>query len=183
VGDGMNRRRFLKASAVTSGLVMTSGGIAWLSISEASGPVNIEFLLNQLDDIIPQSHRSIGEWELAKILVHCAQSVEYSFEGYPQHKSELFKQTIGSVAFALFESKKKMTHDLTQPIAGAPEVANNQSVDEAVERLRKALVDFNNYQGKLAPHFAYGELSKQQYGLAHVMHFNNHWSEVVAVPG
>lgn len=30
----------------------------------------------------------------------------------------------------------------------------------------------------LAPHFAYGPLTKQQYEMAHVMHFNNHLKEI-----
>lgn len=174
----MNRRKFLKVSTYGSGLLAASGGIAWASISEASGNFGIDSIFKKLDEIDRTSHWVLGKWDLAKILVHCAQSVEYSYEGYPQHNSAFFKQTVGSLAFSMFESKKRMTHALDESIPGAPEITVNQSLDVALVRLRKSLTTFNNYQGVLAPHFAYGELTKEQYTLAHVLHFNNHWSEV-----
>jgi Protein of unknown function (DUF1569) len=177
----MNRRKFLKVSTLGGGLLAVAGGAAWISISEANGPLTIESLLERLSHISDSSFDVIGEWDLAKILIHCAQSVEYSIEGYPQHKSDLFKSTVGSLAFSMFESKKKMTHGLNEAIPGAPEIVVGQSLDNALGRLEKSLLDFKNFQGKLAPHFAYGELNKAQYSLAHVMHFNNHWSEVSPV--
>ncbi len=174
----MNRRKFLRISSYAGGFIAAGGGLAWISISEASGAFSIDSLLARLDKIEATKHRVLGEWDLAKILIHCAQSVEYSMHGYPQHQSDLFKQTIGKFAFSLFESKKKMTHGLDQAIPGAPEISANQSLELALNRLRKSLISFSHYQGVLAPHFAYGQLTKQQYALAHVMHFNNHWSEV-----
>ena len=174
----MNRRKFLKISTFSGGLLAVSGGVAWFSISEANGELSIDSLLKRVKAISDTNYHAKGEWDLAKILIHCAQSVDYSIQGYPLHKSDLFKSTVGRLAFSMFEAKKKMTHGLNQAIPGAPKIAGNQSLSDAQQRLEKSLLDFKHYQGKLAPHFAYGELSKAQYSLAHVMHFNNHWSEV-----
>ena len=49
----------------------------------------------------------------------------------------------------------------------------------ALNRLKKSLIDFDSYQGKLAPHFAYGELTKDEYEAAHVMHLYNHLQEII----
>jgi hypothetical protein len=51
----------------------------------------------------------------------------------------------------------------------------------ALMRLENAFLVFKQYQGKLSPHFAYGELSKQEYEAAHVMHFHNHLSELRSI--
>jgi hypothetical protein len=45
-------------------------------------------------------------------------------------------------------------------------------------RLLSALKDFEAHQGALKPHFAYGNLSREQYTRAHLMHLANHWTEI-----
>ncbi len=175
----MNRRKFLKVSAFSSATLVVGGSATWWAIPKANGVFSIQSLLNRLDHFDVTKVQVIGEWDLAKIVIHCAQSVEYSYQGYPQHKSDIFKQTIGRLAFSMFEAKRKMTHDLTQAIPGAPEIAANQDLDQALKRLRLSLLEFDHFKGSLAPHFAYGKLTKQQYAVAHVMHFNDHCSEVI----
>jgi hypothetical protein len=71
-----------------------------------------------------------------------------------------------------------MTHVLNEPIPGAPLLNTNVDVITALNRLKKSLIDFDNYQGSLAPHFAYGKLTKDQYEAAHVMHLYNHLQEI-----
>jgi len=39
-------------------------------------------------------------------------------------------------------------------------------------------MDFQDYQGKLEPHFSYGQLSKEEFTVAHVIHLNNHLEEL-----
>ena len=40
------------------------------------------------------------------------------------------------------------------------------------------LILLNNIKGRLAPHFAYGELTKEQYRVAHILHVYNHLEEI-----
>ena len=49
----------------------------------------------------------------------------------------------------------------------------------AVDRAIAALQAFEQHTGSLLPHFAYGDLNKADYRRAHLMHFANHWQEVV----
>ena len=115
-------------------------------------------------------------WNWAQTMVHCAQSIEYSMTGFPQPKSRVFQVTLGSAAFAIFEARGRMTHDLTEPIPGAPPLKADAAESQAVERLQAAIESFSGWQKPLQPHFAYGLLSKAQYELAHCMHLANHLS-------
>ena len=172
----MNRRQFILGS-IASG-VFIGGGATWFGIKQHQEPLDIDFALSNLNKLMKQSPKTTGEWNLYQVFTHCAQSVEYSMVGYPDHKSDIFKNTVGKAAFSLFSSKRKMTHALDESIPGAPEFSDEESVADAFERFKKSLIDFKEYEGVLAPHFAYGQLTKQQYEMAHVMHFNNHLQEV-----
>lgn len=117
-----------------------------------------------------------GSWTWPQTLVHCAQSIEYSMTGFPQSKSRLFQETIGSLAFGAFSWRGRMTHDLSEPIPGAPVLDATLDAAQALERLRAAVATFSAWSRPLRAHFAYGELTRQQYDLAHAMHLANHLS-------
>lgn len=70
-----------------------------------------------------------------------------------------------------------MTHDLDEEIQGEIVDPDNTDPSRARVRLIKSLEIFNEYEESLQPHFAYGELNKKQYALAHAMHVNNHLEE------
>ena len=127
-----------------------------------------------------QAPRMTGAWDLAHVLHHTAQSVEYSMAGFPALNSVLFRATLGSYAFALFNAGGRMTHSLSEPIPGAPEIAQGQPLGPAVDHAVAALQAFEHFDGALQPHFAYGTLDKPAYTRAHLMHLANHWNEAVA---
>ena len=172
----MNRRKFILGSIASGGFI--GCGIAWRGIEQNEDPLDIDFALSKLNELIVQNSIATGKWNLYQIFTHCAQSVEYSMLGYPKHNSDIFKSTIGKAAFSLFNSKRKMTHALDEAIPGAPEFVDQENITDAFERFKKSLIDFQKYDGVLAPHFAYGPLSKLEYEAAHVMHFNNHLQEI-----
>ncbi len=173
----MKRRSLLKKSLLlgTAGLVGGSG--VWLLNGYDSNKLTIEQALSDLHKLDLTKLKFKGDWHASQVLNHLAQSIEYSMTGYPEHKSDGFKNTLGQAAFAVFSLRGKMTHDLLEPIPGAPVLQANQ-VTAAFDRLLIALTDFKNFTGHLLPHFAYGELDHQQYTLAHVMHINNHLEAV-----
>ncbi len=70
----------------------------------------------------------------------------------------------------------RMTHDLGQPIAGAPALDAPTDVGSAAARLTNAAVAFAQWTGPLRPHFADGALGKAAYAQAHAMHLANHFS-------
>lgn len=175
----MERRHFVKASAV-AGLGLLGGASVWLSIGADKESLTIAATLNKLEALTDKAISHTGNWNPATVFVHCAQSIEYSMTGYPDHKSDVFKSTVGSLAFSAFALKGAMTHGLDQPIPGAPDINSDQNLPLALAQLKKSLTDFSQYEGDLEPHFAYGKLTKTEYEAAHVMHVYNHLQEFSA---
>lgn len=180
----MNRRQFIKVTVTTGvvigvGIGVTGAGYFALSGEGNDGPLTLEVAIKQLDNLSGKTLSSSGDWDPAQIFNHCAQSVEMSMSGYAEHKSQWFKNTAGQLAFSLFSLKGSMLHGLSDPIPGAPLLPPLQPVQSALARLRTSLIDFSQYNGEPAAHFAYGQLSKQQYILAHVMHLNNHFQQII----
>lgn len=126
-----------------------------------------------------RSVKSTGAWPLAAVLDHLAQSIEMSIDGFPEAKSPLFQKTAGRAAFSVFRMRGRMSHGLDQPIPGAPALTAGEEWHPSSRRLRAAIQRFEAHPGALAPHFAYGALSKQDYALAHCMHIANHQDEIV----
>jgi Protein of unknown function (DUF1569) len=169
----MRRRSLIVAAAGTPVLLSACGSppvAGFATLAEASKAV---------EALQTAGWRTVQGWALAQVLVHLAQSIEYSMAGFPVPKSALFQSTVGSAAFAWFDARGLMTHSLTEPIPGAPSLEPAPPLAAATERLHKALRDFEGFGGTLRPHFAYGALDKPAYTRAHLMHLANHWTEVV----
>jgi hypothetical protein len=111
---------------------------------------------------------------LAWAVTHCAQSIECSMTAYPVLRSGLFRATIGPLVKRKFLRAHAMSHDITAPIAGAPEIASSTTLDEARARALAAAAAFAAFSGELAPHLAYGRCSKAEYAELHLLHFEDH---------
>lgn len=117
-------------------------------------------------------------WSLSQLLQHLAQSIEYSMQGYPEMRGAVFRAVIGNTAFAVFNARGAMSHNLAEPIPGAPDLKAQLLLKDSIARLLAALNAFEAWGGPLKPHFAYGELDKAQYTRAHLMHLANHWTQI-----
>lgn len=170
----MKRREFLKKSLLISGVTVVSGSAIWINVDTNDKALTVSSALELLKNLNGNLDVIEGEWDLAQIFNHCAQSIEYSMSEYPEQKSKFFKKTVGRLAFSVFNSKGQMTHDLNEPIPGAGFLTPGQDYQASISRLRSAFEDFNAFTGNLASHFAYGDLTKIEYEKAHVMHFYNH---------
>ncbi len=137
----MKRRQLIKMSVV-GGTLLGLGGYAWLQRGTSAENFTIDAALSQLDTLSVAAVTSVGGWNPYQIFVHCAQSVEYSMTGFPEHRSKIFKNTAGQLAFSVFSSRGKMSHPLTDPIPGAPALDLKQDTQGALIRLRKALIAF-----------------------------------------
>ena len=174
----MKRRQFLKKSIIGGSIIAVGGAYFWLKTGDGADHLTVKAAIQQLNSLKEKKITSSGQWNPAKVFNHLAQSIEYSMTGYPQHKSDLFKNTLGSMAFSVFTSRGKMSHSLSEVIPGAPLIKDDEDILLALKRLKQSLIDFDNYKGTLQPHFAYGKLSKQKYSYAHIMHINNHFQEL-----
>lgn len=176
------RRQVLRHAAGAASLAVPSLGLVACSPAPVQGADfgSLGPALATLQALKDKPPRTTGAWDLAQVLHHAAQSVEYSLQGYPQPKAAWFRASVGPLAFAVFSARGRMSHALDEPIPGAPALAAGQPLAAAVDRVVAALVAFEAHTGPLAPHFAYGALDKDEYRRAHLMHLANHWDELKA---
>ena len=173
----MNRRSTLKYLAAGGLITAFGGGYHWLSKVRAHPHLALDLTIDRLSSLDLDTIVTTGEWEMARTFDHLAQSIEFSMAGYPELKPKLFQKTVGKLAFSVFQANGRMKHGLDEKIPGEVVVVSNSSATEARERLLESMIKFDSFGDSLHPHFAYGELNKTQYALAHVMHVNNHLEE------
>jgi len=173
--DSAPRRAFLTTTASASALALlgTSG------CADATGPGTPMLSLAAAADAVARLAQAPGRrgdagWNWAQTLEHCAQSIEYSMTGFPLMKPVLFQRTVGAAAFAVFSWRGRMSHDLAEPIPGAPAIDRGTDQARALARLQAAVAAFAAWSGPLQPHFAYGPLDKAAYERAHALHIANH---------
>lgn len=176
----MQRRHFLQLAGLT-GVAALGAGYWSLPAGARPATLSIEGALQALDRLVGKQLVSLQGWSPAQVFNHCAQSVDYSIDGYPELKAAWFRHSLGLAAFSVFASRGAMRHPLTQPIPGAPSLDVPSDPILALQRLQAALSHFATYQGKLQPHFAYGQLSHAEYAQAHVLHLYNHLSLITPV--
>lgn len=143
--------------------------LSFASLTEAEAELSA---LHAANDV-----HSAATWTWAQTLTHCAQSIEYSMTGYPALKSKVFRSAIGPAALEFFSWRGRMTHDLAEPIPGAPVLAATADPAASLARLKASIAEFRAWNGPLQTHFAYGELDKSAYERAHAMHIANHLSQ------
>jgi Protein of unknown function (DUF1569) len=131
----------------------------------------------RLDDfeILAASVRALPERaSLPWALLHCAQSIEYSIDGYPKLKPAFIRATVGRLVKRRFLSRGRMNHDITAPVLGAPELPRDSSLDQGLEALRAACARFLAHRGALAPHLMYGACDHDEYHRLHALHITDH---------
>jgi hypothetical protein len=133
----------------------------------------IDELLGALDALERQGGELKGPWSLGQALLHCAQSVDCSLTGFPQPRGWLVRAVVGPLVKRRFLRAGRMSHDLTAQIPGVPPLPPTSTADGAAA-LRRSLAAFRAHSGPMAPHFAYGEVSKAEYEALHAMHAAEH---------
>ena len=171
----MDRRRFLLTSAT---LFAGTAVAAKLTQIRQIAAIADQDVLSQLRAMRGREWRSSGAWTPAQIFAHVAQSIEFSLDGYPQAKPAWFQHSAGMLAYSAFTVAGAMTHDLAEPIPGAPSLAEETDTETSLARLIEAWTRFEQNRTPLAPHFAYGELDVRQYRVAHCLHLRNHLQEL-----
>ena len=170
----MQRRTFLIG---TTALIAT-GGLG-LYAGKALHSYDLTSLLQQLQALRGKEIRHSGVWSASEVFQHCAQSIAGSLEGYPEHKSLLFQQSIGKLALHTFQAAGAMRHSLSEPIPGMAALNAQLPTAQALELLISQLQLFlQSSDADLQPHFAYGKLDKADYQAAHWLHISQHLSEL-----
>ena len=176
----MQRRKLVKYLAIGGPVAAIGGGYLWLSADRAYPQLSLSATLQKLERLASGPITKSGSWNPYQVFNHCAQSVEFSMTGFPESESALFQNTAGALAFSLFSARGEMSHNLAEVIPGAPVLAVEGDNQVALQRLMTGLTSFEAYDGPLKPHFAFGNLGKSDYALAHILHINNHLQEFSA---
>ncbi|MBB5203410.1 hypothetical protein HNQ51_000703 [Inhella inkyongensis] len=174
----MQRRQFVRTGTVVlgaGGLSGCAGELQRFPTLKAAKSAVLELGFGE----VKLEHPS---WNLSQLLQHLAQSIEFSMQGYPEMRGAVFRAVVGNTAFAVFNARGAMRHDLADPIPGAPALKPQLLAKDGIARLLAALNAFEAWGGSLRPHFAYGELDKAQYTRAHLMHLANHWTQIRLAP-
>ena len=189
----MTRQGFLRLSA-TSLVGASLGALAFgegctippgSGDDDGTGSLERDLRFVSLDDALEElalieAHppvEMLQEWSLFKVLHHLAQSAEYSMTGFPEEQPALV-QAIGKAVFNGFVDRGYMSHDLAAVVPSAPEIPDDGPLPEAFARLRAAIAVFKSHTGALYPHFAYGELTREEWELAHAFHCADHFSSL-----
>lgn len=170
----MKRRTAL---ALATSALLVSGVVARRALKD---PPSAQETLDMLARLRQSSPVSSGAWNVHQVFTHIAQSIDYSMAGFPEVRSPLFRATAGKAAFYAFSTAGAMRHNLSEPIPGAPAIPSSGSAGDAIGRAISSLKTFAAYTGPLYPHFAYGNLDKDDYLEAHVLHIRNHMREINA---
>ncbi|MGP9800323.1 DUF1569 domain-containing protein [Rheinheimera sp. NSM] len=169
----MNRRQFL-TGALCAPVVLVLGVKSVATLRHYP----LGQMLREIKALPADRLSSSGNWNVSEIFQHCAQSIRYSMTGYPQAKPAWFQLTAGKAAFNTFVAKGSMDHPLDEAIPGAPELVTEVPNSVAQAELVYVLEQFIAWQGRLEPHFAFGELNKIDYFKAHYLHLQNHLSQI-----
>ncbi|WP_296276479.1 DUF1569 domain-containing protein [Pseudomonas sp. UBA7530] len=171
----MRRRTLLKGAAVSGAAVLGAGYWA-LPTGPRPAAVSLDGARRVLADLQGRALHSVSGWSPSEVFNHCAQSIDYSIDGYPELKPAWFRHSLGPAAFAVFSARGAMRHPLDEAIPGAADLSEPASQALALQRLQAAFARFAAHQGALQPHFAYGSLEHGEYAQAHVLHLYNHLS-------
>lgn len=169
----MRRRTLLKGAAL-GGVAALGAGFWALPGEPAPAALELSAAQRLLQQLGGRPLVSLAGWSPAEVFNHCAQSIEYSLDGYPELKPAWFRHSLGSAAFALFSARGAMRHPLAEAIPGAAPLLAPATQEAALARLQRAFARFAEHRGALQPHFAYGDLSRADYAQAHVMHLYDH---------
>jgi hypothetical protein len=133
--------------------------------------------MNAALDAVSQKLRSLDlsltstGWSMAHVLEHCAQSIEYSLDGFPAMKPAPFR-FIARFVMRGFLRDGVMKHDLTAAIPGAPSLSSTDAA-QSRDRLLAAIAKFAS-STTTKPHFAYGDVAHDDYARLHAMHIEEH---------
>ncbi|HND13265.1 MAG TPA: DUF1569 domain-containing protein [Pseudomonadota bacterium] len=130
--------------------------------------------LHSFSEVLVQLDRIAPATGLGAALAHCAQSIEYSLTGFPTQRGLLVRTLIGPLLLRKYLRQGFLSHDVKAPIPGAPPLSPDLAFTDGAERLRRAISEFRSHRGILAPHFAFGKVSREDYEKLHAMHLADH---------
>jgi hypothetical protein len=115
-----------------------------------------------------------GRWGLAQVCEHLALALEATMAGFPRPFPWWVRWLAGPAVRAWVFATGRFPAGLPQPAGVAP--ADDADAGAAVRHWREALDRFTRFDGPLAPHPAFGRLSRRQWERLTLIHCAHHLS-------
>jgi hypothetical protein len=113
-----------------------------------------------------------GNWGLAQVCEHLALALGAMMAGFPRRFPRWVRWVGGPVVRVWVFATGRFPAGLPMPTGTAPPAAPDE--DAAVRHLREALERFARFDGPLAPHPAFGRLSRRQWERLNLIHCAHH---------
>ena len=127
---------------------------------------------------LPGLDLSQGTWSPARVLHHCAASLECSVRGFPRRKPWPVRAIARALVLPRFMRQGYMRHDLETGVPGLAERDPGPALGPAVARLLSAIDEFTAAVAH-APHAVFGDFTRDAYDRYHAMHIAEHASTFV----
>ncbi len=114
-----------------------------------------------------------GNWSYFQILTHCATSLEGTMKGIKRDISWWKRHFSGPRAARRVMAQGFIPAGVNSSSTLKPERVEGDE-KEALIRLRKAMEDFEKFEGPLSEHPRFGPLNKNHWIHFHAMHLANH---------
>ena len=134
-------------------------------------------VLADLDKLEQSNITTSGNWSLYQILSHLSNSIEFSMTQYPHLLPLAVRRTVGKRGLKALLKNQEMQPGVQNPAAPQSREESDRSHEvQAFSALRKAIADFQAYDGPLAEHPAFGTVSKDEFEKVHAYHCALHLS-------
>lgn len=153
------------------------------SIADTVSDTRRALVFNDLAEVLQDvermrtEHRTIGNWSLAQICKHLADSFNGSIDGFGVDRHWLMRTVVGRSALRrVFQTNSLDTgFTVTERLNPSPDV----ELDPSITDLSNALDRFTAHTGPLHLHPFFGELDHDEWRRLHCIHCAHHLSFVL----
>lgn len=141
-------------------------------------PLSFNALSEIMSDLtgVMASHRTLGRWTLGQICMHLAASFNGSIDGL-----DLRRHRIKRFFFARLLLWYTFRYGIPADYQVDPgiEPKSDVNLEEAVERLSRAIRRYRDHRGSLAAHPLFARMSRENWDRLHCIHCAHHLSFVI----
>lgn len=135
---------------------------------------DLDDVRRELDRLSHGKVETSGVWSYYQILTHCAAALENTIKGLRPEMPWWRLHIAGPLAYWVNASRGRLPVGIRGNPQIAPEKREEGDERAALDRLRKAMKAFEDFEGDFSHHRRLGRLSKEQWTLFHAMHLANH---------
>jgi len=129
--------------------------------------------------LIP-AHRTVGQWTLAQVCRHLADTINGSMDGFDLRRHRFKRFFLGKRLL-----RWTYRHGIPPGYTIDPRLTPppNVRLDEALDAMERAVERYRTYRGRLRAHPLFGDLSREMWGRLHCFHSAHHLSFVIPTDG